>query len=237
MPYFQLRITCSPARTADICLRACRALIRQYNLKTYSTGYEKLNKYGEPCDPHIHFNFIGDIDRVNPKRCMSDWLKRHFANLDIELKGNKQWSLQMVEEPKDFVRWFRYPLKEGPVDRMIAWEDSEEIDQIGIENFINLAKAERSDSIHQNILRREKLRNKDQFKQKMYEYIEELRQQNEIATTSCSKKLIWVWIFNYYRKIEKPINFEKVEGYCNLWLSDHDLLRPDDAYDLYHKKS
>ena len=91
MPYFQLRITFSELRNKERCCRAIKALIRNYELVTYSTGIEQLNKYGEPCDPHIHFNFIADIDRVNPKRCIQDWLRRYFSQLDVELKGNKQW--------------------------------------------------------------------------------------------------------------------------------------------------
>ena len=87
MPYFQLRITFSQTRTEPICLRAVKALIRHLDLKEHSCGIEQLNKYGEPCDPHIHFNFVADIERVNPKRCIQDWIRRHFQNNDIELKG------------------------------------------------------------------------------------------------------------------------------------------------------
>ena len=173
MPYFQLRITCSQLRTKHVVLRSIRALIRHYKLECYSTGYEELNSFGEPCDPHVHFHFLGDIDRLNPKRCMGDWLKRHFANQDIELKGNKMWSLKMVEEPEDFCRWFRYTLKEGPIMDMIKCDDCDEIQEKGLENVIKLATNEKADSIEQNLLRREKLLLKDKFKQKMYDYIDE----------------------------------------------------------------
>lgn len=235
MPYFQLRITCSERRTPAICLRAIKALIRHYKLDCYSTGYEKLNKYGEPCDDHVHFNFIGDIDRVNPKRCMADWLKRHFANLDIELKGNKQFSLQMVEEPADFVRWFRYPLKEGPIRELIKADDCDEIQEKGIETIIKLAENEKADAMEHNIIRREKLRNKDQFKKKMYDFIDEQLKDTDIDHPTHN----WIWceIFHYYKKIEKDINLDKVEGYANLWMADHGYLSAQDAYKMYHKLS
>ena len=232
MPYFQLRITCTQLRTRAVVLRAIKALIRHYKLECYSTGYEELNKYGEPCDPHVHFHFLGDIDRLNPKRCMGDWLRRHFANQDIELKGNKMWSLKMVEEPDDFCRWFRYTLKEGLIMDMIKCDDCDEIQEKGLENVIKLAENEKADSIEQNILRREKLANKDKFKQKMYEFIDEERKEGDTE-----KRVIWCLIFEYYRKIEKPINFSTIEGYCNLWLADHGQLSAINAFDLFHNNN
>ena len=228
MPYFQLRITFSELRNAERCRRAIKALIRNYQLREYSTGTEQLNKYGEPCDPHIHFNFIADIDRVNPKRCIQDWLRRYFIQLDVELKGNKQWSLQMVEEPKDFDRWFRYPLKEGPDYRLTKKEGWSEEDRSSFDELCHLARIERKDAVAANVLRREKLRNKDQFKQKMYDFIKEQDLQNPC------KEAIWCWIFEYYRKIEKPINFTTIEGYTNLWLADHGYLAARDAFKISH---
>lgn len=231
MPYFQLRITLSQTRTKHVVYRSIKALIRNYNLNCYSTGYEELNKYGEPCDPHFHFNFVEDIDRVNPKRCIQDWLRRHYAAQDLELKGNKQWSLQMVEEPQDYDRWFRYPLKENPLDVKDGTTDLS--GNWGpppqkLQEMVQRARDERATSIEHNILRREKLRNKDQFKQKMYDFIDEQDLQNPC------KEAIWCWIFEYYRKIEKPINFSVVDGYTNLWLADHGLLSARDAFKISH---
>ncbi len=243
MPYFQLRITFSELRTPDTCLLAIRRLIRHYNLKEHSLGLEQLNKYGEPCDPHLHFNFIADIERVNPKRCVQDWLRRWFSNRDIELRGNRMWSLQMVEEPADYDRWFRYPIKEelpeydasGMAIRQTFFKKE------GMEgaelraHYMQLrqrAVDERRTSIEHNILRREKLRVKDQFKQKMYDFIAENAQEN-----NKSKEYIWCLIFEYYRKIEKPINFSVIEGYTNLWLADHGQLSPQSAYNLAHNNN
>lgn len=235
MPYFQLRITFSELCTIDLCLLAIRRLIRHYDLKEHSCGIEKLNKYGEPCDPHIHFNFIADIERVNPKRCIQDWLRRWFASRDVELRGNKMWSLQMVEEPKDYDRWLRYTLKEDNEHsgKTVALFKKEDLSGVELcDHYHNLrirAIDERKTSIEHNILRREKLRVKDQFKQKMYDYIDEETKEGE-----CDKRVIWCTIYKYYRKIEKPINFSVIEGYTNLWLADHGHMSPESAFDLAH---
>ncbi len=230
MPFFQLRITFSEVRTKDICVRALWKLVKHYALTEHSCGIEELNKYGEPCDPHIHFNFIADIDRVNPKRCIQDWLRRWFIKRDVELKGNKMWSLQMVEEPKDYDKWYRYPLKENSYALLCKITDLS-----GVELHSRLADLriramdERKTSIEHNILRREKLRLKDQFKIKLYEYVG--NPQNS------SKRSIWCLIFKYYREIEKPINFSVIEGYTNLWLADHGQLSAESAFDLAHNNN
>ena len=164
MPYFQLRITCSQLRTKHVVLRSIRALIRHYKLECYSTGYEELNSFGEPCDPQC--------------------------------------------------------------------DDCDEIQEKGLENVIKLATNEKADSIEQNLLRREKLLLKDKFKQKMYDYIDEERKEGDTE-----KRVIWCLIFEYYRKIEKPINFSVIEGYCNLWLADHGALSANSAFNLAHNNN
>lgn len=240
MPYFQLRITFSETRTKEICIRAVRKLKNHLNLVEYCAGLEDLNKYGEPCSPHIHFNFVADIDRVNPKRCIQDWLRRWFANRDVELKGNKMWSLQMVEEPKDYDRWFRYPLKEGrsEPDMVILFkkEDVSGVELLQLRDRLQTrAVDERKTSIEMNILRREKLRNKDQFKQKMYDFIDEELKGTDIKKSTHN----WIWceIYHYYQKIEKPINFSVIEGYTNLWLADHGFLDAQSAFEIAHNNN
>lgn len=235
MPYFQLRITFSETRTKELCIRAVRKLKNHLNLVEYCAGLEDLNKYGEPCSPHIHFNFVADIDRVNPKRCIQDWLRRWFANRDVELKGNKMWSLQMVEEPQDYDRWFRYPLKEGrsEPDMVILFkkEDVSGVELLQLRDQLQTrAVDERKTSIEINIIRREKLRNKDQFKQKLYDYIAG-------KPPNSSKEYIWCLIFEYYREIEKPINFSVIEGYTILWLADNGHLSAQSAFDIAHNNN
>lgn len=97
--------------------------------------------------------------------------------------------------------------------------------------MVQRARDEKATAIEHNILRREKLRVKDQFKVKMYDYIEENRPNN------VDKESIWCLIFEYYRKIEKPINFSVIEGYTNLWLSDHGHLFARGAFEIAHNNS
>ncbi len=243
MPYFQLRITLSETRTKKTILRSIKYLIREYNMTLYSTGYEEYNKYGEPCDPHFHFNFVEDLDRVNPKRCIADKLKRYYEQIDVSLKGNKQWSLQMVEEPNDFDRWFRYPLKENPILDMVRDGTSDLSGNMGpdpdeLDKIVSLAKSERRTSIEINILRREKQRNKDKFKDNLYTFIKSHDQDelNPLLTGgyTIDHKRVWKLIYKYYRSQERPINWTTIEGYTNLFLADAGVIDDNDAFNLAH---
>ncbi len=241
MPYYQLRITLSESRTRPIVYRCFKALKQHLALETYSCGYEELNKFGEPCDPHYHFNFYEDkLDRCNPVRCIRDWIRRHFNSQDIELKGNKQWSFQMVEEPNDFERWFRYPLKEMPEQELCNMPQADENNSF--DKQVILAREERKHTIHLNILARQKAMNKDQFKEKMYSFIKSYEETNHSEQDPLLKpdqymnnrKKVWKLIYNFYRSIGKPINWTVIEGYTNLFLADSGVIDEDDAFNLAH---
>lgn len=231
MPYFQLRINISENRTQVVVRNSFRMLIRSYKIKNHSCGFEELNKYGEPCDPHFHFNFYVEIDRVNPKRCIQDKLRRWYEANELELKGNKQWSLQIVEEPDDYFRWLRYPLKEKRIKELCGVELTED----RWEELENLAKQERKDTIEKNILQREKIRNKDNFKLKIYGFINKVYEY--VNKEEITDKMIWIQIFNFYKTEGRPINFGTIDGYVILYKADHGMLTAEDAFNCAKKKN
>lgn len=230
MPFFR-----SP-RTPQRVYLLIKHLIRDLELEHYTCGEEKLNKYGEPCDPHFHFNFQAHIERVNPKRCIQMNCRNFMAKLDADMKGNKAWSLQMVEEPADYDRWQRYPLKENPV--LVFCSQNQTAEHQSLIDSIHLAKLERSDSIAANVLQREKIRNKNTLKDDMYRYIDGLdpNSLDELVNPiNPGHQTIWEAIFDYYKQAERPINFTTISGYTNLWLADHGHLSASSAYKLQNK--
>jgi len=121
MCFLQLRITLDPSGNRSY--TDVKSLLRKFVTSwlpddsevEYSCGYEELNKYGEPCPPHFHFNcYFQQPDLKDPLRSAREFLKRQAALRDFRLKGNKVWSCTLVEHPNDFRRWIRYPLKEQP---------------------------------------------------------------------------------------------------------------------------
>ena len=221
MPYLQLRITLDPSGTRSY--HPVRSLLRHFLVKwvpdssdnIFTCGYEKLNKFGEPCSPHFHLNVSIDpmtIDLTNPLRSAREFLRREAVKRDFTLKGNKQWSLTMVEEPKDFERWIRYPLKETPVLELTGFgrlnKKAEPWTTKFLQEQMPLAQAERKRSIELNLLKREKLADKTSFRDKLFEHLDE-----HFAEKAPDHQDIWIAILEFYQSQGKAICFKTVTGY------------------------
>ncbi len=221
MPYLQLRITLDPSGTRTY--HPVRSLLRHFLVKwvpdssdnIFTCGYEKLNKFGEPCSPHFHLNVSIDlmtIDLTNPLRSAREFLRREAVKRDFTLKGNKQWSLTMVEEPKDFERWIRYPLKETPVLELTGFgrlnKKAEPWTAKFLQEQMPLAQAERKRSIELNLLKREKLADKTSFRDKLFEHLDE-----HFAEKAPDHQDIWIAILEFYQSQGKAICFKTVTGY------------------------
>ncbi len=220
MPYLQLRITLDPSgnRTS----KNVRSLLRSFLIKWlpqginnfFTCGYEELNKFGEPCAPHFHLNISIDpfaIDLKNPLRSAREFLRRGALKRDFSLKGNKVWSLTMVEEPKDYERWLRYPFKEHPVPELsgqVALGAEPVLTQKMIEEFAPIAQAERKRGIELNLIKREKLADKTSFRDKLFEHLDEL-----FKDKSPDHQDIWISILEFYQSQGKAICFKTVTGY------------------------
>lgn len=226
MPFYQLRITvdASANRSREKIMMGLDRFIKSHTLEAYTCGYEKLNKYGESenCTPHFHFHFVAYPDGKNPLRNLRLWFRNWFSKNESRLKGNKEWAFTEVAEPKDYDRWIRYALKETPVKDFCYGIDNLELEA-------QRAKDERAISIQHNLNARLKREQKDQFKRKMYEYIEA----NKPSTPSF--RSIWKILFKFYQEQERPMNWNNLDGYTNLWLADAGLLSADAAFELSHK--
>lgn len=221
MPYFQLRITFDPSgnRNCKSCYLLCKALIRKFEAIEYSFGMEQLNKYGEPCDQHLHFNFSHqNYELKDPKRAVVNFCRNYASSSDFTLKGNKVWSLQIVDEPKDFKRWLMYPLKECGDNRLFKSQDYQ------YEELETLSRQLRSESITANILHREKVRDKTTFYNKLETYLD-----NQFNSNFPGWETIWNNIFEYYQQENKPICFRTIDGYTVLYLANRGRTTPSSA--------
>lgn len=230
MPYLQVRITLSdpsgqdqslgPNRTHDAVHYLIRRLIKHLEARdsdcVYATGFETLNKYGEPCAPHFHFNCQFDSwDLKDPLRSIKDYIKKQAIRGNYHVKGNRQWSCTLVEEPADFDRWIRYPLKETPVGCFCSRLPGSNGDKKCFPNSLAAAaKEERKRSIEINLLKRAKLADKLTFKDKIFKYLQE-----RSATLPSIPDHQWIWetILQYYCDQGKSICFKTVSGYTILY--------------------
>lgn len=226
MPFLQLRITLDPSanRTKDSVFSLVSTFKNSWVPQDeceYSCGYEELNKYGEPCDPHIHFNcYFEQPDLKDPLRSAKEFLKRNAISRDFRLKGNKVWSCTLVEHPNDFRRWIRYPLKESPIPAFCRFIG--DFDEMTVE-----ARSERKRSIELNILKREKLADKISFRDKLFKHLSEsLVEDNGLP----DHQDIWIAVLNYYQSQGKAVCFRTVTGYTVGYQLHINAITPEQAY-------
>lgn len=238
MPFLQLRITLDPSGTRTrssvflLLKKFRRVWISNQDDDFQSTaGYETLNKFGESCDPHFHLNvqFVAP-DLKDPLRSAKEWLRREANSLDFHLKGNKVWSCTLVEEPKDFDRWYRYPLKETPVPELCSSDFLSPLNQ----QQITIAREERKRSIEINILKREKAIDKQSFRDKLFKHLDglhtALHQDDPQVYPPPDHQTIWISILSYYSDQGKAVCFKTINGYAILYQLHIGTLTPAQCY-------
>lgn len=117
---------------------------------------EATNKFGEPCEQHYHVNIHGK--KSIEKAALQKWLNRHGA------KGNKAYCVQIREDVDDEGRWWRYCCKEN-----LAYAygfSGEEVNRM-----VEMATSERAHQVATNIKTRDRLVNKNQFRDKLFKHL------------------------------------------------------------------
>lgn len=238
MTYLQLRITCDPSGsttvTAHATYRLLKLFIRQWLVPQDAShcttvGREELNKYGEPCDEHFHLNsYFDPSDLKDPLRSAKNWLKRKALEAGFSLKGNKRWSCTLVEEPQDYERWLRYPLKENPLFDVCTVPPQTDLSQLARD-----AKNERKRGIELNIIKREKAMDKQSFKDKLFKYLDAKNEESyHNDEDEFTHKTIWLLILKYYQEQGKAVCFKTVTGYTVLYMLYLGLLTPEQCYEM-----
>ncbi len=231
MPYLQLRITCDPSGSVVTDHRVfllMKKFIRDWLTPqdpshNRTMGVEEHNHYGEVCDKHFHLHAVFDpSDLKDPLRSAKNWLKRQALEAGFSLKGNKRWACTLVEEPEDYERWLRYPLKEGPLYPQCQVDLEYNLHQMATD-----ANHEHKRTIEINILKREKAIDKQSFKDKLFKYLDSPPDGGDHPKTHCS---IWIAILQYYMEQGKAVCYKTITGYTDLYLLHKGLKTPLEAY-------
>lgn len=229
--FLQLRITIDPSgnRSKTNVLNLLKAFMRlwvkhQDASANATCGFEKLNKFGEPCNPHFHLNVhMTPPDLVNPLRSAKEFLRKRAIANEYRLAGNPVWSCTMVEEPNDYDRWIRYPLKELPVPSLCTAAGNLEF------TFAELAhdaKTERKRSVELNLIKRAKAIDKCSHRDKLFAYLDDLFSDSDPP----GHKPIWITILSYYMDQGKSVCYQTINGYTILYQLHIKTLTPDQAY-------
>lgn len=159
----------------------------------YLVAHEATNKFGEPCSQHYHINIHGKISVK--KETMQKWFNKFGA------KGNKAYCIQICEDVEDEGRWWRYCCKESLLlHRGFSVED--------LSKMVEMAVSERRHQVATNVKTRDRLVNKNQFRDKLFKYLKE-KYPNETNRV----KLIQL-IGEYYQEQGKTPPFSKLGDVC-----------------------
>lgn len=156
----------------------------------YLVAHETTNKFGEPCSAHYHINIHGEVPIK--KETLQKWFNKNGA------KGNKAYCIQIREDVDDEGRWWRYCCKEalllhhGFTDEDIA-------------KMVEMAISERAHQITTNLKTRDRLVNKNQFRDKLFKHLKDNH-----TTVRDEKKLIRL-VGEYYQDQGKTPPFCKLE--------------------------
>lgn len=206
--------------------RLIKRMIKDKNIETATVGFETKNKYGEPCRPHYHVHFYyHNPDIIDPKRSITQFLKSRAESVDIKLKGNKKWCLQLVEEPEDYNRFYRYPFKFGLCSHLSQQFWGDPLDDSLAQ--IRIAIEENKQRIDANCIHREKTRDKATFKDKLFEHLN-----SDEGGHPLSERHVWLAICKYYVDQGKPINFQTINGYTVLYRLSVNALNFSQVYEM-----
>jgi len=213
-----------------------RLIAVKCDIHSYSCGYECLNKFGEPADPHIHFNFQSNCHKESLRR----WITRTFRNIyagEFSLKGNSMYKLDSYPEPNDWDAWYGYPLKEKPVRTFtrFASPGNGVYEGDDIKERHKIAKALMCVRHQKNREYRAKTMEKQTFYDKLKTYLDGLWLDKDISGQDLdtpTPKQCWLWVLDYYRVCHKPLNIATVDGYVRLYMWESDLLTPESLWSL-----
>lgn len=171
----------------------------------YTVGFEKTNKFNEPCKEHFHACY--ELQTALKKDSYQNKLRKLFKAEGITLKSNAAYAVQLLPEPKDYDRWIRYPLKENPILPLCKVEN--------IDDKILCAKDEKNRAAAAAHARREKAAETTTFKEKMFAWLE--KEGKDKTPFTGNEHDIYCKVDEYYCMQGKPITWTTMIGYVHTY--------------------
>lgn len=180
---------------------------------------EKYNKYGEVTKTHYHLNWwLPDTGFQFNQDSF-----RKFIN-SIGLKGVKSYCMRTHKDIGDSDRWWRYTCKQSVPLTYSGFTESE------IKEFHLLANDEWEQRKIENIAKRQKLEDKNNFRNKIIKHLKQLYVEQEPS----SDKQIFCDIAKFYRKNHQTAPFKKLDDLVIDMKCELGLLTIEEYYDLLH---
>ncbi len=180
----------------------------------YTVGFEKTNKYGEETKHHFHVCY--ETSGLVKKNTLQKNIKDLFATYEIYLRSNEAYSVQVLNEPNDYDRWIRYPLKENPVKDLCKVPN--------IDNLIMLAKDEKERTKVIHLRAREKTLEKNTLYDRLKEWLVERKVKG-------TRKQVYCKIDEWYTEQKKGLKFQTLLAYTDLYMREEGLITASQYFD------
>ena len=194
----------------------------------YLVVCEEHNKFGEKTHLHYHINMelFSDSPYVKPYR--KDSLAKAL-NRNLGLKGNAMYCLRVHTDPDNIERWWRYCCKQHiPIDNSDHFSEDELVE------MNKIAKAEYEQRVVENNQTRDKMINKNNFRQKLMKHLHECLDSRLAKGIMVSDKLLWIAIAEYYRKNHTTPPFMKMDDLVVDVKVELKYITLEEYYDIKH---
>lgn len=185
----------------------------------YIVGREHHNKFGEEIKDHYHISI--ELDEPINIDTFRKTLNRKYG-----IKGNNMYCLrQHLDLKENEERWWRYPIKQNPA---VA---SNGFTEVELDALHTAGQDEYNQRVKENLIAKEKLMNKNNFRNKLIKNLKELY--NEVAQPN--DKTIFRDIYKFYNKNHQTAPFKKLDDLVIDIKLQLEYLTIDEYYDLRHK--
>jgi len=192
----------------------------------YIIAREEFNKFGEKTHLHYHMNFYIPHHSGNHE-IKKDNIQKQL-NRNFNLKGNKMYCLRVHHDiPTDVDRWWNYTCKQG-INGIIVSSGFRECE---IANMVMISSAEYEQRKKENCETRQKLMDKNNFRNKLIIHMKKIKSQDRPHLTD---KEIWLEIAGFYRKSHMTPPYNKLDDIVVDVKVELEYLSLDKYYDLTH---
>jgi len=194
----------------------------------YLVAREEYNKFGEKTHLHYHINMELDTENIRVKPYKKDTIAKAL-NRKLELKGNTMYCLRIHESPDNLERWWRYCTKQS-----IPFKSSSHFSEEEKDEMHKIAKAEYEQRVCENKETRDKINNKNNFRQKLAKHLHDKLDDMLKRNYKVSDKQLWLAIAQYYRDNHTTPPFMKMDDLVIDMKVEIKYMTLEEYYDLKH---
>jgi len=194
----------------------------------YLVAREEYNKFGEKTHLHFHINMELSTHHALIKPYRKDTIAKAL-NRQLGLKGNAMYCLRVHESPDNIDRWWRYCCKQSiPFSSSPCFSVEEK------EEMTKIAKAEYEQRVVENKETRDKINNKNNFRQKLSKHLHTKLDGMLQHGQKVSDKQLWLAITKFYRDNHTTPPFQKLDDLVIDMKVEINYISLEEYYDLKH---